>query len=233
MKKVLLVVFLLLLNQFALAEEIQSEIVDDSANPTTKIDLTPIEFKKEDTSGIYRLHAEEFVQYGYEESQSDKTVQNGTDGDPLLFNIISRKKDIDDELAFSQIITENSKFTVGSSYKNYYLEPNEQKTTGIFSKFNYKNLSFRTDYLRNSNARSDEYSDKLKFTPAVKLYDRLTLKYIYSHSIQKDTNQSGIGINYQSKFFPDTLEFSADVQRRYANNSTPSNQINFETKIRY
>lgn len=124
----------------------------------------------------------------------------------------------------------------GTTY-NQYIDTGElEQTSGIYSRYKYKNLSLETSYSKTINSTNNNYNDKLFFSPSYKLNQYMTLKPVLSTDLTKQTKKAEfvLSLNPLGKKDSDRIRLDLGISQQYSElTDTFRNQFRFNTSFKF
>ncbi len=127
-------------------------------------------------------------------------------------------------------------FSAGTTYSQGIDYGELEQSSGIFTKYQYKNFSLSTSYLKTVNTTNNNYNDNFYIIPELKLNQYLTLKNILSADTVKKRKKAEIviSINPLGNKDSDRLLFEFGANETYdETNSVLKNQFKFTTNFRF
>lgn len=109
-----------------------------------------------------------------------------------------------------------------------------EQSSGVFSRYQYKNFALSTAYMKTVNSTNNNYNDNFYFAPEQKLNQYFTLKEVFSADITKERRKAEIllSINPLGNKDPDRLKFELGASQTYDyTNAVIKSQFKFSTKF--
>lgn len=126
-------------------------------------------------------------------------------------------------------------FSTGTIYNQEVFYGELEQSSGIFSKYQYKNIGLSLSYKKTVNSTNNNYNDNFLFTPEWKLNQYFTLRETLSADITKNRQKAELtlSINPFGKRDIDRLNLEFGVnQTYYLDTAQKRNQIKFSTKFK-
>lgn len=126
-------------------------------------------------------------------------------------------------------------FSAGTIYDQGISYGELEQSSGVFSKYQYKNLGLSLSYVKTVNTTNNNYNDNFYFAPEWRLNQYLTLKEILSADVTKNRQKTELILSINPFGLKDTdrmnLEFGVN-QTYYLDDSTTKNQFMFSTNFK-
>lgn len=109
-----------------------------------------------------------------------------------------------------------------------------EQSSGVFSRYQYKNFALSTAYMKTVNSTNNNYNDNFYFAPEQRLNQYFTLKEILSADITKERRKAEIllSINPLGDKDPNRLKFELGASQTYDyTNAVIKSQFKFSTKF--
>lgn len=126
-------------------------------------------------------------------------------------------------------------FSTGTIYNQEVFYGELEQSSGIFSKYQYKNLGLSFSYKKTVNSTNNNYNDNFLFTPEWRLNQYFTLRETLSADVTKNRQKAEItlSINPFGKKDIDRLNLEFGVnQTYYMDTAQKRNQIKFSTNFK-
>lgn len=126
-------------------------------------------------------------------------------------------------------------FSAGTMYSQGIDYGELEQSSGIFSRYKYKQIAISTAYMKTVNTTNNNYNDNFYFAPELQLNQYFTLKEILSDDITKERKKAEfiLSINPLGNKDQDRLNFEFGASQTYDNtNALIKNQFKFSTKIK-
>lgn len=126
-------------------------------------------------------------------------------------------------------------FKIGTTYNQYLSSGDLEQTSGIYSKYQYKNFAIKTSYLKTLTTMDSSESDNFYFSTEFKVNQYLTLVQNFSTNPIKKTNKAEfvISVNPFGKKDDDRMRFDFGVsQTHYGLTDTFRGQFRFATNFK-
>lgn len=128
------------------------------------------------------------------------------------------------------------RFSAGATYSQGIDYGELEQSSGIFSKYQYKNFAISTSYAKTINSTNNTYNDNFYIIPELKLNQYLTLKNILSADTIKKRNKAEVVLSVNPFGDKDydrlRLEVGASETYDVVNNSF-KNQLKFSTNYKF
>ena len=125
---------------------------------------------------------------------------------------------------------------VGASYNQYVDSGELEQTSGIYSRYQYKNFAVKTSYTKTVNSTNNTYNDKLFFAPELRLNQYFTLVNTYSADLTKRSKKAELmlSINPLGDRDPDFMRLDIGASQSYSETSdTFKSQFRFATRFNF
>lgn len=127
-------------------------------------------------------------------------------------------------------------FSAGATYSQGIDYGELEQSSGVFSKYQYKNFAISTSFAKTVNTTNNTYNDNFYVIPELKLNQYLTIRNILSADTVKKRNKAEIVLSvtpFGNKDYDRLrLDFGASETYDEANNSF-KNQLKFSTNYRF
>ena len=125
---------------------------------------------------------------------------------------------------------------IGASYNQYIDYGELEQTSGIYSRYQYKNFAIKTSYTKTVNSTNNNYNDQFFFAPEFKINQYFTLINTYSADITKRNKKAELmlSINPLGNKDPDFMRFDIGASQTYNElNNTFKSQFRFATRFNF
>jgi len=126
-------------------------------------------------------------------------------------------------------------FSAGTMYSQGIDYGELEQSSGVFSRYKYKQFAVSTAYMKTVNTTNNNYNDNFYFAPELQLNQYFTLKEILSADVTKERKKAEfvLSINPFGKRDEDRLRFELGASQTYDNtNALIKNQFKFSTNIK-
>lgn len=126
-------------------------------------------------------------------------------------------------------------FKIGATYNQYLNSGDMEQSSGVYSKYQYKNFAIKTSYLKTLTTMDNSESDNFFFSPEFKVNQYLTLIQNFSTNPLKRTNKTEfvISINPLGKKDDDRMRLDFGIsQTHYGITDTFKSQFRFATNFK-
>lgn len=126
-------------------------------------------------------------------------------------------------------------FSAGTTYDQCIDYAEFEQSSGVFSKYEYKNWAIRTAYSKTVNSTNNNYNDNFYFSPEWKVNQFFSLREVFSADIAKHRRKAEVVLSINPFGNKDTdrmrLEFGAS--QSYSNtNEILRSQLKFSTNFK-
>lgn len=126
-------------------------------------------------------------------------------------------------------------FSAGTTYDQCIDYAEFEQSSGVFSKYEYKNWAIRTAYSKTVNSTNNNYNDNFYFSPEWKVNQFFSLREVFSADIAKHRKKAEVVLSINPFGNKDTdrmrLEFGAS--QSYSNtNEILRSQLKFSTNFK-
>lgn len=126
-------------------------------------------------------------------------------------------------------------FSAGTIYDQGISYGELEQSSGVFSRYQYKQLGLSVSYVKTVNTTNNNYNDNFYFAPEWKLNQYLTLREILSADVTKNRQKTELILSINPFGQKDTdrlnLEFGVN-QTYYLDSETTKNQFKFSTNFK-
>lgn len=127
-------------------------------------------------------------------------------------------------------------FSAGTTYSQGIDYGELEQSSGIFTKYQYKNFALSTSYAKTVNTTNNTYNDNFYIIPELKLNQYLTIKNVLSADTVKKRKKAEIVLSlnpFGNRDF-DRLRFEVGASKTYDEvNNSFKNQLKFMTNYRF
>lgn len=125
---------------------------------------------------------------------------------------------------------------IGTTYNEYIDYGELEQTSGVFSKYQYKNFSIKTSYTKTINSTNNNYNDKFFLSPEFKINQYFTLVNNFSADLTKRNKKAEImlSINPLGNKDPDFMRIDIGANQTYSEiSNTFKSQFHFATRFNF
>lgn len=126
-------------------------------------------------------------------------------------------------------------FSAGTMYNQGIDYGEFEQSSGIFSRYSYKNFAISTAYMKTVNSTNNNYNDNFYFSPEWRLNQYISLKETLSADITRERRKAEfmISINPFGNKDEDRLRLELGANQTYDyNNVVLRNQVKFSTRFK-
>lgn len=127
-------------------------------------------------------------------------------------------------------------FSAGATYSQGIDYGELEQSSGIFTKYQYKNFAISTSYAKTVNTTNNNYNDNFYIIPELKLNQYLTIKNVLSADTVKKRKKAEIVLSFNpfGKKDYDRMRFELGASETYDElNNSLKNQFKFSTNYRF
>lgn len=126
-------------------------------------------------------------------------------------------------------------FSAGTTYDQCIDYAEFEQSSGVFSRYEYKNWAIRTAYSKTVNSTNNNYNDNFYFSPEWKVNQFFSLKEVFSADIAKHRKKAEVvlSINPFGNKDSDRMRLEFGASQSYSNtNQVLRSQLKFSTNFK-
>lgn len=126
-------------------------------------------------------------------------------------------------------------FSAGTTYDQCIDYAEFEQSSGVFSKYEYKNWAIRTAYSKTVNSTNNNYNDNFYFSPEWKVNQFFSLREVFSADIAKHRRKAEVvlSINPFGNKDSDRMRLEFGASQSYSNtNQVLRSQLKFSTNFK-
>lgn len=126
-------------------------------------------------------------------------------------------------------------FSAGTTYDQCIDYAEFEQSSGVFSKYEYKNWAIRTAYSKTVNSTNNNYNDNFYFSPEWKVNQFFSLREVFSADIAKHRKKAEVvlSINPFGNKDSDRMRLEFGASQSYSNtNQVLRSQLKFSTNFK-
>lgn len=126
-------------------------------------------------------------------------------------------------------------FSAGTTYDQCIDYAEFEQSSGVFSKYEYKNWAIRTAYSKTVNSTNNNYNDNFYFSPEWKINQFFSLREVFSADIAKHRKKAEVvlSINPFGNKDSDRMRLEFGASQSYSNtNQVLRSQLKFSTNFK-